>query len=103
MMDAIDVIPYPKGGTKTSIGLNKVREVLFTEEHGMRPAADGVAKVLVVITDGQSNSGFEVGSSSGHRHGVARAAGHMDAVCTQTNRRHDHVLPCPALPCRFKY
>lgn len=60
MITAIDDIGYPKGGTKTANGLNKVRTVIFTEEHGMRPASAGVGKVLVVITDGQSNSGFEV-------------------------------------------
>lgn len=60
MMDAIDAIPYPQGGTKTSNGLNKVRTVVLTEEHGLRPPSEGVGRVLVVITDGQSKVGFEV-------------------------------------------
>jgi len=63
MLGAIDAIPYPEGGTKTSRGLYRVRTSTFTEDKGMRPASAGVSKVLVVITDGQSTKGYEVRTS----------------------------------------
>lgn len=36
-----------------------VRTEMFTEANGMRAATHGVSKVLVVLTDGRSSSGYE--------------------------------------------
>eukprot|EP00035_Acanthoeca_spectabilis_P016009 m.324062 g.324062 ORF g.324062 m.324062 type:complete len:1509 (-) comp16458_c0_seq19:1342-5868(-) len=58
LLTAIDGISYPSGGTATSVGLNLVRTQVFTTGNGMRAANVGIPRVTIVITDGQSNSGF---------------------------------------------
>ena len=60
ILAAVDAIPYPASSTKTSLGLNRVRVNSFTEASGMRPAAMGINRVLLVLTDGQATSGYQV-------------------------------------------
>ncbi|KAG8515546.1 Collagen alpha-1(XIV) chain, partial [Galemys pyrenaicus] len=51
LLDAIKHISYKGGNTKTGRAIKHVRDTLFTTESGARR---GVAKVIVVITDGRS-------------------------------------------------
>eukprot|EP00052_Salpingoeca_macrocollata_P018910 m.155884 g.155884 ORF g.155884 m.155884 type:complete len:5601 (-) comp20817_c4_seq1:60-16862(-) len=59
MLNAIANIPYPEGGTYTRLALETVRTEMFTAASGARPESMGVSRVLVVITDGQANYGYE--------------------------------------------
>lgn len=58
ILTAIDSIAYPGGSTATSVGLNNLRTQVFNETAGMRSASLGIPRVAIVITDGQSTSGF---------------------------------------------
>eukprot|EP00041_Stephanoeca_diplocostata_P027306 m.749896 g.749896 ORF g.749896 m.749896 type:complete len:1005 (-) comp23155_c0_seq1:156-3170(-) len=58
VLDAIAGMTLPDGGTWTSRGLDFVQEHVFTTAAGMRPLSDGVPRVLVVMTDGESNVGY---------------------------------------------
>jgi hypothetical protein len=55
---AIQTIPYDGLGTQTSLGIQVVMSQLFNEANGMRPVSAGVSRVLIVVTDGQANTGF---------------------------------------------
>jgi hypothetical protein len=50
---------FCKGGeahtTDTSAALTKVKESMLTEEYGMRAKDKGVTRIVVVVTDGESN------------------------------------------------
>eukprot|EP00054_Salpingoeca_dolichothecata_P028325 m.214394 g.214394 ORF g.214394 m.214394 type:complete len:6684 (-) comp26186_c0_seq6:25-20076(-) len=59
ILAAVDNISYPRGGTSTSLGIEAVRTQMFTAANGMRDQANGVARVCVVLTDGQANDGFQ--------------------------------------------
>lgn len=50
-------ITYQSGATRTHLGLNKVHIDLFSAQGGMRT---NVPHILLVITDGQSNSGEKI-------------------------------------------
>ncbi|XP_028403908.1 ZP domain-containing protein-like [Dendronephthya gigantea] len=54
---AIDGIDYSGGGTATAIALKKAYEEMFQAKNGARKT--GVSKVLIILTDGQSNGGVE--------------------------------------------
>lgn len=58
VLDAIKAMTLPDGGTWTARGLDFVREHVFTTSAGMRPLSDGVPRVLVVMTDGDSHVGY---------------------------------------------
>ena len=47
------------GGTNTAEALNVANNVILTEENGMRPLKEGIPKVVLVITDGESNDRSE--------------------------------------------
>uniref|UniRef100_A0A8C5ALE3 VWFA domain-containing protein n=1 Tax=Gadus morhua TaxID=8049 RepID=A0A8C5ALE3_GADMO len=51
LLDAIKSIAYKGGNTKTGRAIAHVKDIIFTEEGGMRR---GVPNVLVVLTDGRS-------------------------------------------------
>ena len=55
MLNAIQNIPYPNGGTNTPDGLCKLIRYGFTEQNGARPPSASVFRVAVVMTDGKSN------------------------------------------------
>lgn len=52
IFNAIDKVPYTYGSTNTAGGLEKLREEMFTHQHGDRPEARNIA---IVVTDGVSN------------------------------------------------
>ena len=56
VLSAINSLPFTSGGTDTAAALNAVRSYAFTEGNGARPASEGIPKVVIVITDGKSNS-----------------------------------------------
>ena len=55
MLNAIQNIDYPSGGTNTPDGLCKLIQYGFTEQNGARPPSASVFRVAVVMTDGRSN------------------------------------------------
>jgi hypothetical protein len=55
LTDIIDKIKYKGGNTNTAEALLFANERILNETKGMRPAKDGIPKVVVVITDGESN------------------------------------------------
>jgi len=57
--DVIDAITFPNGATHMKTGLEQVERQVFTLSDGMRPFADAVPRVLIVLTDGKSNPTFE--------------------------------------------
>lgn len=58
IVQAMMAVEFPQGGTQTSLGLQHVRKNIFNADNGMRPAGEGVPRVLVVLTDGMANDGF---------------------------------------------
>jgi hypothetical protein len=58
LINAVDVIPFTTGNTYTSDGLNMVRTQLMTTANGLRPLSTGVARVVIVMTDGVATSGY---------------------------------------------
>jgi hypothetical protein len=54
----VDTIPYTQGGTYTSSGLSAIRTSMMSLANGMRPLSAGVSRVLIVMTDGASTSGY---------------------------------------------
>ena len=61
---AIDKIRYTGGGSRTSLGLQTVREKMFDQAHGARSLSDGAARVVVVLTDGVWNPGYAPGTEA---------------------------------------
>lgn len=55
MVKIIDAIFYNGGGTDTAAALRLTNSRILQENLGMRPVKDGVPKVVVLVTDGQSN------------------------------------------------
>jgi len=51
----VDSIPYLAQMTNTQEALSEANKTILNEEYGMRPVSTGVPKVVVVLTDGQSN------------------------------------------------
>ena len=56
IINALQNVPFSQGGTNTAEALSFAKNNSFTKAHGSR---DGVPKVLVVLTDGQSQSPIE--------------------------------------------
>ena len=52
----INKIPYLEGGTFTSKALDSANKNIFNEAKGMRPLEAGVAKLLILISDGKSDN-----------------------------------------------
>eukprot|EP00037_Helgoeca_nana_P015140 m.141781 g.141781 ORF g.141781 m.141781 type:complete len:2442 (+) comp22882_c0_seq1:29-7354(+) len=61
---AVAQIPYTGGSTYTSSGLNIVRTQLMAPGNGLRSLSQGANRVLIVLTDGASTSGFSPGAES---------------------------------------
>ena len=55
VLNAIQAMPYPGGGTNIPDGLCKMVNYGFTKEHGARPTSAAVFRIAIVMTDGQSN------------------------------------------------
>jgi hypothetical protein len=58
------VVQYDKGSTKSSLGLETVANSVFTAEGGMRDYDAQVPRVLIMITDGKSDFGYEPGAAA---------------------------------------
>ena len=58
IVEAVQRIPYDGGDTYTGNGLNRIRTELFSQSR------NGIPKILIVITDGQSQDSVETPSSS---------------------------------------
>ena len=58
IVKAVQRIPYDAGDTSTGNGLNRIRTELFSQSR------NGIPKILIVITDGQSQDSVETPSSS---------------------------------------
>ena len=57
LLSVIDALPYADGlSTNTAGALDAVRSQAFTEANGARPASEGVPRVVIVITDGDSDN-----------------------------------------------
>lgn len=57
VVSLIGKIPYRGGWTHTALALNFARIVFSTpEQYGARPIAAGVPRIVVLITDGRSNT-----------------------------------------------
>jgi collagen type VI alpha len=59
VLTAIDGITYLNGGTANSLVINTVRTSIFTEANGIRPLSADIPRVMIIITDGQANFGFD--------------------------------------------
>jgi uncharacterized protein YegL len=53
-LSAVNRVSYEVGGTQLGRALQHILTDQFTEERGLRPEVDGVPRVLIVLTDGQS-------------------------------------------------
>eukprot|EP00037_Helgoeca_nana_P015381 m.143609 g.143609 ORF g.143609 m.143609 type:complete len:1808 (+) comp22992_c0_seq3:230-5653(+) len=56
---AVDAMVQLRGGTRTSDALDFLRDTVFTTSSGMRPDSAGVPRLMLVLTDGLANTGFE--------------------------------------------
>ena len=56
ILNAIDKISYPSGGTNTHLALDEMRTQSFSERNGARSRSEGHPRVGIVLTDGQSNN-----------------------------------------------
>eukprot|EP00041_Stephanoeca_diplocostata_P028709 m.828832 g.828832 ORF g.828832 m.828832 type:complete len:1642 (-) comp23422_c0_seq4:134-5059(-) len=67
---ALADIDYPSGATYTSTGLSTVRTGLFEQgtARGVRPDADGIPRVVIVVTDGVSTGGYAPITEAGLLH-----------------------------------
>lgn len=65
VLNAIQNVQYLQGGTNTAEALYFIRNNTFTKAHGAR---DGVPKVLIVLTDGQSSSPPDTAIQAGKIH-----------------------------------
>ncbi len=54
VLNAIRNMPYKQGYTYTNLALEMANEQILNESLGMRPLKEGVPKVVMVITDGES-------------------------------------------------
>ncbi|XP_076799831.1 uncharacterized protein LOC143444923 [Clavelina lepadiformis] len=54
-MEAVKTTHYKRGGTNTGAAITKVLTKGFNERNGARDRSQGVPRVLIVLTDGQSN------------------------------------------------
>lgn len=52
---AITRVSYSGGGTQLGFALGRVLTDQFSERRGLRPKADGLPRILVVLTDGKSS------------------------------------------------
>jgi hypothetical protein len=61
LLSAIGNIPYTGGSTRTSLGLQTVRRQILPHA---RPSSQGFSRVIITITDGNANYGFEGGTEA---------------------------------------
>jgi len=56
ILNAVNRIQYPGGGTSTHLALDELRTQGFSSLNGARPQSNGHPRVAIVVTDGQSAS-----------------------------------------------
>ncbi|CAB4015949.1 von Willebrand factor A domain-containing 2-like [Paramuricea clavata] len=59
-LSAIGRVFFARGGTNLGRALEEILTDQFTEERGLRPEIDGVPRVLIVLTDGQSDDSVSI-------------------------------------------
>ena len=59
-LSAVNRVSYSGGGTQLGRALQHILTDQFTEERGLRPEVDGVPRVLIVLTDGQSGDSVSI-------------------------------------------
>ena len=59
-LSAVNRVSYSGGGTQLGRALQHILTDQFTEERGLRPDVDGVPRVLIVLTDGQSHDSVSI-------------------------------------------
>ncbi|EDQ85698.1 uncharacterized protein MONBRDRAFT_38707 [Monosiga brevicollis MX1] len=57
--DLLDNVEFPAGATHLSWGLDFIDREMFRLAAGMRSSNNSIPRVLIVLTDGRSNPGFE--------------------------------------------
>ena len=67
---AIESISYPSGGTNTGEAIDYVRMNSFTTSFGARDLSEGIARVLIVATDGQSGDDVVAPSERARNDGI---------------------------------
>ena len=88
LLNAISSIPYNSGGTNTAGALNAVRQYGFTASAGARPSSQGIPRVVIVVTDGESNSFSATVSAANALHSagiISFAVGISGADVTELN------------------
>ena len=59
-LSAINRIHYSVGGSKLGQALELILLDQFSEERGLRPAVDGIQRILIVLTDGKSEDSVSI-------------------------------------------
>ena len=59
-LSAIDRVSYRGGGTNLGDALQRIITDQFTEARGLRPEVDGLPRILIVLTDGQSHDSVSI-------------------------------------------
>ena len=59
-LSAINRIHYSVGGSKLGRALELILQDQFSEERGLRPAVDGILRILIVLTDGKSEDSVSI-------------------------------------------
>ena len=70
LQTAIESISYPSGGTRTGAAIDYVRVNSFTTSFGARDSSKGVARVLIVATDGRSGDSVDAPSDRARNDGI---------------------------------
>ena len=59
-LSAINRIHYSVGGSKLGRALELILPDQFSEKRGLRPAVDGIQRILIVLTDGKSEDSVSI-------------------------------------------
>ena len=70
LMSAIESIGYPNGGTFTGAAITYAHTNGFASSFGARPQGTGVARVLIVATDGKSGDDVKLPSEAARKDGI---------------------------------
>ena len=70
LMSAIQSISYPSGSTSTGAAITYAHTNGFASSFGARPQGTGVARVLIVATDGQSGDDVKLPSDAARMDGI---------------------------------
>ncbi|KAJ7322543.1 hypothetical protein JRQ81_018830 [Phrynocephalus forsythii] len=70
ILEQIENLPFRRGHTYTGAALESLTSGFFTESAGSR-AQEGVAQVVILLTDGESNDGVKVPASKLRARGIA--------------------------------